>query len=167
MTTRTDYTDAEWELLTNMPRMAALGAVAADEGGPVTTTRELWASMTELAQAARTRYSNNPLIQDVMRAIAQPEDDSEMQMRNWKPNSGEELGEAIVEQTLETAPRVREVLTNQATPEEAAEYTEWILGIARAGCQAAGGGLFGLSGQSVTPEETQFIKELTAALGVA
>ncbi len=51
MTTRSDYTDAEWEFLTDLPRMAAFVAVAADQGGPVTSTRELWASMMELAQA--------------------------------------------------------------------------------------------------------------------
>lgn len=167
MTTRTDYTDAEWDLLTDLPRMAAFGAMAAEEGGPVTSTRELWASMMELAQAARTRYPNNTLIQEVTRAITRPEDDDEMPMTGWKSNSGEELGAAIVEQTLETAPRVREVLASHAPPEEAAEYTAWVLGIARAGGQAVRSGLFGLSGEPVTAAEEQFIKDLSAALGSA
>ena len=52
MTTRNDYTDSEWELLTGLPRLAALGATAAEEGGPVASTRELWTSMMELAQSA-------------------------------------------------------------------------------------------------------------------
>lgn len=132
MTTRSDYTDAEWDLLTSLPRMAALGAMAAEEGGPLTATRELWASMMEMG---------------------------------WKPNSGEDLGEAIVEKTLATAPRVREVLVSQATPAEAAEYTAWVLGIARAGVHAAGGGLFGMGGQPVTAAEDRYIKDLAAALG--
>ena len=105
MTTRTDFTDSEWELLTAMPRMAAFGAMAAEEGGPVGSTRELWASTMELAQAARTRYPNNTLIQEVMRGFSQPADDEEMSIMGWKPESSNSLGNAIVAQTLGMAPR--------------------------------------------------------------
>jgi hypothetical protein len=163
MTTRNDYTDSEWELLTAMPRLAAFGAMAAEEGGPVAATRELWASMMELAQAARTRYANNTLIQEVTRGFSQRDD--EISIMGWKPDSGEPLGNAIDAQALETAPRVREVLTSQATPEEAAEFTQWVLGIARAGCGAVRNGLFGLVGSQMTAAEEQYVKDLAAALG--
>ena len=164
MSTRNDYTDSEWELLTAMPRLAAFGAMAAEEGGPVASTRELWTSMMELAQAARTRYADNTLIQEVMRGFSQPADD-EMSIMGWKPESGEPLGNAIVAQTLETAPRVREVLASQATPEAAAEYTAWVLAIARAGCGAVRSGLFGLAGAQMTVAEEQYVKDLATALG--
>ena len=165
MTTRTDYTDSEWALLTSMPRLAAFGAMAVEEGGPVASTRELWASMMELAQAARTRYPNNALIQDVMRGYSQPADDGEMSIMGWKPDSGEPLGNAIVAQTLETAPRVREVLVSQTTADEAAEYTEWVIGIARAACGAVRSGLFGLVGAQMTTAEDQYLNNLATALG--
>jgi hypothetical protein len=164
MTTRTDYTDSEWELLTSMPRLAAFGAMAVEEGGPVASTRELWASMMELAQAARTRYPNNALIQDVMRGFSQPADDDEMSIMVWKPESGEPPGNAIVAQTLETPPRVREVLVSQATADEAAEYTEWVIGIARAACGAVCSGLFGLVGAQMTTAEDQYMTDLTKVL---
>ena len=152
MTIRNDYTDSEWALLTDMPRLAAFGAMAAEEGGPVASTRELWTSMMELAQSARTRYANNALIQEVMRGFSQRADD-ETSILGWQPGSGEPLGNAIVAQALETASRVREVLASQATPEEAAEYTQWVLGIARAGGGAVQGGLFGLFGAPMTVAE--------------
>jgi hypothetical protein len=165
MTTRNDYTDSEWALLTAMPRLAAFGAMAVEEGGPVASTRELWSGMMELAQAARTRYANNSLIQEVMRGFSQRDD--EISIMGWKPGSGEPLGNAIVAQTLETAPRVREVLARQATPEEASEYTEWILDIARAGCGAMRSELFGLVGAQMTVAEEQYVKDLATALGAA
>jgi hypothetical protein len=164
MSTRNDYTASEWELLTDMPRLAAFGAMAVEEGGPVASTRELWASMMELAQSARTRYANNSLIQEVMRGFSQHADD-EISIMGWKPDSGEPLGNAIVAQTLETAPLVREVLASQATPAEAAEYSEWVLGIARAGCGAMRSGLFGLVGSQMTVAEEQYVKDLATALG--
>jgi hypothetical protein len=164
MTTRNDYTDSEWELLTDMPRLAAFGAMAVEEGGPVASTRELWSSMMELAQAARTRYANNSLIQEVMRGFSQHADD-EISIMGWKPDSGEPLGNAIVAQALETARRVRDVLASQATPEEAAEYTQWVLRIAQAGCEAVRSGLFGLVGAQMTVAEEQYVKDLATALG--
>jgi hypothetical protein len=164
MSTRTDYTDSEWEVLTDMPRLAAFGAMAAEEGGPVASTRELWTSMMELAQSARTRYANNALIQEVMRSLSQRADD-EPSIMGWKPDSGEPLGNAIVTQTLEAAPRVREVLASQASPEEAAAYTQWVLGIARAGCEAVRSGLFGVAGARMTAAEEQYVKDLATALG--
>ena len=164
MTTRTDYTDSEWELLTDMPRLAAFGAMAVEEGGPVASTRELWTSMMELVRSARTQYANNTLIQGVMRGFSQRAND-ETSIMGWQPGSGEPLGNAIVAQALETASRVREVLASQATPEEAAEYTQWVLGIARAGCGAVRSGLFGLVGAPMTVAEKQYVKDLTAALG--
>jgi len=165
MTTRTDYTAAEWELLTDMPRLAAFGAMATEEGGPLTSTRELWAGMMELAQAAQTRYPDNTLIQDVTHAVTGREDGAEPTIVDWRANSGEALGNAMVEQALETAPEVREVLASHATAEEAAAYTAWVLGIARAGCEAVKTGFFGMSGEKLTASEAQFIRDLAAALG--
>ena len=164
MSTRNDYTDSEWELLTDMPRLAAFGAMAAEEGGPVASTRELWTSMMELVQSARTQYANNSLIQEVMRGFSQRDDD-EISIMGWQSDSGEPLGNAIVAQALETASRVREVLASQATPEEAAEYTQWVLGIARAGCGAVRSGLFGLVGAPMTVAEKQYVEHLATALG--
>jgi hypothetical protein len=164
MTTRNDYTDSEWEILTDLPRLAALGATAAQEGGPVASTRELWTSMMELAQSAQTQYANNMLIQEVMRDFSQRADD-EPSIMGWKPDSGEPLGNAIVAHALETASRVRDVLASQATPDEAAEYTQWVLRIARAGCEAVRSGLFGLVGVEMTAAEEQYVKDLATALG--
>ncbi len=164
MTTRKDYTDSEWELLTALPRLAAFGAMAVEEGGPVGSTRELWSGMMELAQAARTQYADNTLIQEVMRGYTQRGDD-EISVMWWKPDSGKQLGNAIVAQTLETAPRVRTVLASQATPEETAEYTDWVLAIARAGGGAMRSGLFGLLGAPMTVAEEQYVKDLATALG--
>ena len=102
-----------------------------------------------------------------MRSFSRPDDDDQMSILGWNPNSGEVLGATIVEQTLETAPRVREVLVSQATPEEAAKYIAWVLGIARAGCGAVRSGLFGIIGEPMTAAEDQFMKNLAAALGAA
>jgi hypothetical protein len=63
------------------------------------------------------------------------------------------------------ARRVDDVLRSRATPEETAQYRDWIIGIARAAVEGARGGLFGLSGEEMTAAEEKYVKDLAAAIG--
>jgi hypothetical protein len=165
MTSDAEFTEAEWELLTDLPRLAAFGAMAADDGDAVTATRELWAGMIELAQAAQTRYPHSSLIRKVAQTVAQDEEGAGVSRSGWKPGA-EPLGHAVVDRALATAAGVHHVLAERASAEEAAEYTGWVLGIARAGIEAARTGFFGLGGERVTEREAAFVRDLAAALGV-
>ena len=166
MTNKAEFTRDEWELQTHLPRLAAFRAMAADEGDAVMSTRELWAGMKELAQAAQGRYVNNPLIQEVALAESQEEDGADVSQFGWQPGA-EPLGDAVVDQALATATRVRQVLAAGVPPEEAAEYAAWVLGIARAAIEAARTGLFGVGGERVTDREAAFVRDLAAALGAS
>jgi hypothetical protein len=166
MTTRTDYTEEEWKTLLDLPRLAAFGAMAAEEGGPLTSTRELFAAIQTMADSARTTYPDNPLIHEIVTEITQGGDDALGMRVAWEPGD-EHLGAAMLEQALETAARAHAILAGQATPQETAEYAAWVLAIARAGAEAAGGGFLGLVGDRVTPSEARFVADLAAALGAA
>jgi hypothetical protein len=163
MSTRADYTEPEWELLTDLPNLAALGAMAAEQSGPVTSTRELWAGMMELAKAKDTTYQDNALIQGVVRHIAESGDTSHLDIGDLRPS--EDLGPHLVEQAQDMARQVDHVLRSRATPEEAAQYRDWIIGIARAAVAGARGGLFGMSGEETTAAEGKYVHDLTAAIG--
>lgn len=165
MTREAGYTEAEWELLTDLPRLAAFGAMAADDGDAVKSTRELWAGMMELTQAAQGRYPDSSLIREVAQTVAQDEEGAGVSRSGWKPGA-EPLSHAVVEQALATAAGVRHVLVERTSAEEAAAYTAWVLGIARAGIEAARTGFFGLGGERVTEREAAFVRDLAAALGV-
>lgn len=164
MNVRSTYTDEEWQLLTRMPTLAAFGAMASHEGGPVASTRELWAGMRELVEAARDDYPDNALIQAVTKAITRREDGAELSLEDWQARRPGELPAAIVEQTLQTAAEARQALAERATADETAQYMAWIMGIARAGIEASKTGFLGIGGRSVTPKESQFLDELAAAL---
>jgi hypothetical protein len=166
MTREVEFTEAEWEMLTDLPRLAAFGAMAADDGGPVMSTRELWAGMMELAQAAQSRYPNRSLIREVAHAVARGEEGAGVSRLGWKPGA-EPLGDAVVEQALATAAEARQVLAERVPAEEAAEYVAWVLGIARAATEAARTGLFGVGGEQVSDREAAFVRDLAAALGAS
>jgi hypothetical protein len=120
--------------------------------------------MKTLAETAQSTYPANSLIQAVARSIMHDEDGSETTLEDWHASGPEALHQAVVEKTLLTAPEVHRVLTSQAAPQETAEYTAWIMSIARAGVEAAKTGFLGLEGAQVTPREAMFIKELASAL---
>jgi hypothetical protein len=163
MTREVEFTEAEWELLADLPRLAAFGAMAADNGDAVKSTRELWAGMKELAQAARIRYPHNPLIREIAQAVAQDDEGAEVSRFGWKPGAMP-LGHAVVEQALATATEVRPVLAKRVPADEAAEYKAWVLGIARAATEAARTGFFGVVGEQVSDREAAFVRDLAAAL---
>jgi hypothetical protein len=165
LSTRERFTDDEWDLLVDLPRLVAFAAMAADASGPLTSTRELLAGMMELAHAAQatSAYADSALIQSVIQAITRRDDTPSPMPGTWDPQSGAELGRAIVEETIPTAERVRAILTAQA-PQDAAAYTDWVLGIARAGVAAGRSGLLGLTGEQVTARESAFLRELERAL---
>jgi len=166
MTSEADFTEPEWEQLTDLPRLAAFGAMAADDGDPVLSTRELWAGMMELAQAAQTRYPDSPLIREVAQAVAQDEEGASVSRFGWHPGAMP-LGHAVVEQALTTASDARRVLAERVPAEEAAEYVAWVLGIARAATEAARSGLLGVVGEQVSDREAAFVRDLAAALGAS
>lgn len=167
MSRRDQFGDTDWHLLTQMPTLAAFGAMAAEAGGPVTSTRELWAGMQELAESARSDYPNNVLIQEVARTITHRTDGSELSLEDWHASGPEALQEAVVEQALDTAAKVRRTLATTVSAEDGAQYTDWVMGIAQAGVHGAGSGFLGLLGDEVTPKESKFLEELAAALGDA
>lgn len=165
MTTHLDYTDSEWKALLDLPRLAAFGAMAVDRGDPIASTRELFAAMHQMGILANATYADNPLIQAIVAEITAGGDDALGADVDWRPDSGEVLGAALVDQVHDTARRARAILDEQSADIEATEYAEWVLGIARAACEAAGDGLFGLGGNRLAPAERQFIADLAAALG--
>ena len=165
MATRAEFTGDEWERLTDLPKLAALGAMAAEQSGAVTSTRELWGAITEMARARQNVYRDNALIQQVLAAITAGDDSTGLEL-SLARTSSETIGKEAVRQSLELAREVDAVLTARATPEEAAQYRAWIVGIARAGSEAARGGLFGLSGQTVTAAEERYVNDLATALGI-
>jgi hypothetical protein len=166
VTTRAEFTGEEWERLTDLPKLAALAAMAAEQSGAVTSTRELWGAIAEMARARQNAYRENELIQDVLAAITAGDDSTGLEMSLANTGSEAVISEAV-RQSLELAREVDVALTTRATPEEAVQYRAWIVAIARAGSEAARGGLFGLRGEMVTPAEERYVTDLAAALGMS
>jgi hypothetical protein len=164
MTTRTDFTEEEWETLVSLPRLALFAAMASEESDTLSTMRELWGGMVEFGKAAAEISANNSLMREVTQAVFAHEEGSQAAIGGWIPPGGELSAATIDELALRLAAKARDALSAQATPEEAAQYRTWVIAIARATAEGAASGRFGFFGERVTEREARFVKDLELAL---
>lgn len=149
MTTKTEFNAEEWERVAQAPALAGLTVVIADRGG---TIRETIALGRAYAEARRDGGSE--LLEQIA-ATAPQVDRASMgpadQMREQLP---ERIREAV------------RIVEEKATPEEAREYREFVMRLADVVAHAhKEGGVLGIGGKEVSPEEQAVLDELASALG--
>jgi hypothetical protein len=151
MTTRSDYTDDEWQLLHELPDAVATLVLMAGSSGPLGTIREMEALGRANSRAA-ARVADVPLIQELARSLPP------VHAGPQKPRQGD---------TLDMCREAVALLDAKAAPEEAAAYRRWIMAVAEEIAGAAKEGAFlGFGGERVSTWETEVMSEVSQALGL-
>jgi hypothetical protein len=151
MTTRSDYSDDEWQLLHELPDAVATLVLMAGASGPIGTIREMEALGRANSRAA-ARFPNVSLVQELARTLPP------VNPGPTKHRTGD---------TLDLCREAVALLDARATPEEAAAYRQWIMAVAGEIATAAKEGAFlGFGGDRVSTWETQVMDEVSAALGL-
>ncbi|MBM3666051.1 MAG: hypothetical protein FJW90_00960 [Actinobacteria bacterium] len=148
MTAKADFNAEEWETLLQGPPSAGMLVVASDRGGSI---RESF-SMAKAYAEARESHGASELLDDIV--SAKPE------MDRSRHGSVEEMKQACAQNLREAM----DLLKAKATPEEAEEYRNFVLGLAERVANARREGFMGLSGDRVSDAERAAIGEVAAAL---
>ena len=149
MTTKNEFNAEEWERVARAPALAGLMVIAADRGG---TIRESIALARAYAEARRDGGSE--LLEQIV-ATAPQLDPTSM-------GPADQLGERLPERIREAVRIVEE----KGTPEEADEYRQFLLRVADVVAHAhKEGGVLGIGGKEVSPEEQAVLDELARTLG--
>jgi hypothetical protein len=149
MTTKNEFNAEEWERVARAPALAGLMVITADRGG---TIRESVALARAYAEARRDGGSE--LLEQIV-ATAPQLDSTSM-------GPADQLGERLPERIREAVRIVEE----KGTPEEADEYRQFILRLADVVAHAhKEGGVLGIGGKEVSPEEQAVLDELARTLG--
>jgi hypothetical protein len=144
MTTKADFNAQEWEHVAQAPALAGLMVIFADRGG---SFRESIALGKAYAEARRDGGSE--LLEDV---VASPPHVDPKSI-----GSPDQLPEHIRE--------ALRILEEKATPEEAEEYRQFILRVADVVAHAhKEGGVLGIGGKEVSPEEQEALDRLSSTL---
>jgi len=154
MTTRADYTDAEWKTLLMAP-LACGFAVAMSDFGLISTAIEGAAMNKELAAATET-YAGNELIQNLFKKAdgTEPVKLDPAELGNSAENATEKATGFIAEAIK---------ILSEKSPAELADYKALCYSVSDRVANAAGSGLFG-SGTKVSEKEAALLAKLKTLL---
>src|SRR4051794_5007865 len=144
MTTKTDFSEQEWDLIREAPADAGMTVMAADKGGMMRETM----AMAKAYAEARTQHGNSQLLDELV--SARPE------RADTRPHSFDELKE----HTLQTVRDAVALLEAKASADEVEDYRRFIGSlmdrVARRHEE---------HGTAISAKEQAAIDEVTAALG--
>ena len=144
MTTKTDFTDQEWELVREGPPAAGMITLLASSGG---TFRETWALAKTFAEARR-QHGESELLDAL---VAEKPDMKRYHSREEAGNEGlSRLREAVA------------LLEQKATPDEVESYKRFTLSVAERVAEA-----HKEQGAQVSPEERDAITKIESSLNTA
>jgi hypothetical protein len=159
VTTKADFSDEEWARLERAPFVAGLSISLADPGGPIEAVKESMATIKTVIETAETG-GQGELVDAVAKSVAEKAKQRQNPLGDFKPK-----GALAGEQILEELRAVNELVTEKATPEEAAAFREWLLTAAKQSAEAAKeGGFLGFKAERVSEGEQTMLDKLGEAL---
>ena len=148
MTTKSEFNAEEWDRIAQAPALAALMVITADRGGSIRESIALGKAYNEARQ-----NGGSELIQELV--------SSPPRLDPTSMGPPDQLREQLP-QRLSEAMRLFE---GKADPEEAEEYRAFILRLADVAAHAhKEGGVLGIGGKEISPEEQAALDELSTKL---
>jgi hypothetical protein len=155
MTSKADFTEDEWARLGRAPLLAGMAISLADPGGPIEAIKESSAALKTLMETARDQNAGE-FVQAVAQDVAAKAEKRENPMSGFKPEARHALDDI-----LEELRAVNALLVEKTTPDEAAEFREWLKTAAqRAALAAKEGGFFGIGAERVSEREQKMLDKL-------
>jgi hypothetical protein len=160
MTSKTDFTDEEWERLGRAPLLAGMAISIADPGGPIEAARESSAALRTVAEAAKDGGFGE-LVKAVAQDVAAKAQRRESPLGAFRPDRRDPRRDILDELRA-----VNSLLVDKATPAEVAEFREWLRAAAqRTALAAKEGGFLGIGGELVSEREQQMLETLGEIFG--
>lgn len=158
MTTKSDFTEAEWGHVRRAPFVAGMAISLADPGGPIEMAKETMATL----KLATNPPSREQLLAEVALDIQAMTQQKQNPLRDYKLSKDTPAGQ----QVLDELRAVQAIVASKATPEEAGAFSAWLLATAQAAADAAKeGGFMGFGAEQVSQREKDMLDQVRAALG--
>ena len=160
MTSRADFTEDEWARLGRAPLVVAVAISVADPGGPIESLKESRAALSAVAEAAGDGAPRG-LVRDVAREVTGKLQRRESPLDGFKPDRRNPRPAILAELRA-----VYALLQEKATPDEVADFREWLRTIAQRTATAAKEGSFlGIGGEVVSEREQRMLETLGQIFG--
>lgn len=150
MTTKTDYTNEEWDLLCAGPMLAGLGVSLLDPG--LVSGLQESAAIKHAVRDAKVSYADNALVKAVVEAFEAKGDEAH------KPPAGATSESVLAELVKIDAILDAKAKADEKNAEEGIAYRNFLWAVGDRAANAAGGFL-GL-GEKVSEDEAYYLKKL-------
>ena len=159
MTTKSDFTDEEWQRLERSPIVAGMAITLADPGGPIEAVKESVAAIKTVTEAAQSG-GQGELVDEVAKSVTEKAQKRQSPLGGFKPK-GATAGQEVIEELQ----AVNAILADKATAEDAASFREWLLSAAQRSADAAKeGGFMGFKAERVSEGEQKMLDKLREIL---
>ncbi|MCA9949030.1 MAG: hypothetical protein KDE48_05255 [Anaerolineales bacterium] len=160
MTTKSDYTEEEWNGLMTAPIMAGTYIIAADVS--MTAMGKEMKGMLQAIQKQDVPDASKELVAAIVADIvAKSSNKEKMEAPEMEKDADglQQILDGIVEATA--------VLETKSNPDEAAGYKQWVLDVAQATAEAGKeGGFLGIGAVRVSDKEKAALAKLKSTLGL-
>lgn len=158
MTTKSDFSQEEWEHVRRAPFVAGMAISLADPGGPIEMAKETMATI----KSATNPPSREQLLADVALDIQAMTQQKQNPLHDYKLSKDQQAGP----QVLDELRAVKAIVASKATPEESAAFSAWLVATAQAAADAAKeGGFMGFGAEQVSQREKDMLDQVRGALG--
>jgi hypothetical protein len=151
---KSNFTVEEWDQIRRVPTLVGLAVMAASPSGPLGVIRESSAA----SEILRTGLAEAKT--ELMQVVGQDVRENTLMVQL----EGLDV-EQIRAKTLAACRELGNILRHKASEEEAEEFRQWLMRIARATAEAEKeGGFLGIGGVRVTEQEAEMIDQIAIAL---
>jgi len=158
MTSKADFTDEEWARLKRAPVVAGMAISLADPGGPIEALKETSAVLKTVLGGGDG--GRGELVDALAAELTEDARQHHNPMSGFKPKGGT-AGVEILDELRE----VNRIVTEKASPEDAAALRELLLTAAQNAANAAKeGGFFGYHAVRVSEGEQKMLDSLAEVL---
>lgn len=163
MTTKTDFSTAEWEVLRDAPHLLILAMTLADDSGLFGTIAEAMAPSGPMTVAL---HGSNRLLrelcekEEIKTAIAS--------VKNRAQAAGDlaSIQATVRKDAIDIARTALDILRQKGSPEDTVAYREFLITLGEKVANAAKEGTFlGFGGERVSEHERELLAELAKAVG--
>jgi hypothetical protein len=159
MTSKVDFTEQEWTRLKRAPFVAGMAISLADPGGPIEAVKETAATLKTVTDAEGG--DRGELAQAIAHEAVADARQRKNPMAGFRPSKGASAGMEILEELRE----VNRVVSEKASPEDAAAVRAWLLDAAQEAADAAKeGGFLGFHAERVSKGEQDMLDRLREVL---
>jgi hypothetical protein len=159
VTTKSDFSEDEWNRIVRAPFVAGLAISLADPGGPIEAAKETMATL----RSATNPPSREQLVTDVALDIQARTQQKQNPLKGYRPTTEGEAPSG--EQVLVELRAVQAIVAAKATAEETAAFGRWLVATAQAAANAAKeGGFLGFHAERVSKGEQEMLDQVHDAV---